>query len=90
MGLMMPAASKEISSHQLMSEIIQRAASAILEALKREHKGNQNLIIRDIMALHSNATYEDLPEYVKKAVQETTAAMFGYINKHGFVLIPRK
>ena len=73
-----------------MTEIIQRAALELVEAIKREHKGNDNLVMRDIKALHGNTAYEDLPEYLKKAVKEATAAMFGYVNKQGFVLVPRE
>lgn len=86
----MATLTNQLSSRQLMDEIVTRAAIELIQKLKVEHRNNENLIMRDIKSLHSNVTYEDLPEYLKKAVKETSAAMFGYMNKNNFVLVPKE
>jgi hypothetical protein len=82
--------SDEVSARDLMEEIVARAMIEAAEALKKEHRGNENLINRDIKSLHGNTTKDDLPDYLKKAVSSITTSMFGYINRMGYVLVPQK
>lgn len=79
-----------ISSRQLMEEIVARAAIALLEESKRANSGNDNLILRELKALHGNTTTQDLPEHLQKAVKTIADSMFGYINHQGFVLVPKE
>jgi predicted RNase H-related nuclease YkuK (DUF458 family) len=86
----MPTISKEeISSRELMEEIIARAAIEVVQTIKSGHKGNENLIMREIKGLHSNTTLADLSPEVQAAVRNLAQAMFGYINRQGYVLIPK-
>ena len=87
---MPPTNTDEISARALMEEIVARAVIEAAEALKKEHRGNENLINRDIKSLHGNTTKDDMPEHLKKMVGNITTSMFGYINRMGYVLVPQK
>lgn len=79
-----------VSSRQLMEEVITRAAMAFVQSMKATNGNNDNLVLREIKSLHSNTTYEDLPEHLQALVKEIATAMFGYINHQGFVLVPKE
>lgn len=86
----MTATTNSISSRQLMEEIVARATIAMIEASKKENKGVDNLMLRELKGIHSNTTTKDLPEHLQKAVKEITDSMFGYMSREGFVLVPRE
>jgi hypothetical protein len=81
-------ASKETTSREIMEQVVVRA---VLEAVQAMRKANStdNMLLRELKALHSNTTMEDLPEHLQKLVKELATSMFGYINRSGFVLVPR-
>jgi hypothetical protein len=80
----------ELSSRQLMEEIILRAALEFIQGLKKSNAGLDNQLLREIKGLHSNTTLEDLSETQKKLIKELVQSMFGYVNKNGFVLVPKE
>lgn len=73
-----------------MEEIVARAMIEAAEALKKEHRGNENLINRDIKSLHGNTTKDDMPEHLKKAASNIANSLFGYMNRMGYVMVPQK
>jgi len=85
----MATAQTEISARQLMEEIILRAALEFVQGLKKNNAGLDNQLVREIKGLHSNTTLEDLTEQQKRLIKEIVQSMFGYVNKNGFVLVPK-
>lgn len=73
-----------------MQEIVSRSAIALVEASRKANRDNDNLVLREMKALHSNTTFGDLPEHLQKAVIEVANSMFGYVNHNGYVLIPKE
>jgi hypothetical protein len=61
----------------------------LVDTIKRHHKGNENLILREIKGLHANTTTKDLPEYLQKELARLTQAGFQFLNGKGFVLAPK-
>lgn len=78
-----------LSGNEIMREVIARSMMALLAKMNQHHKGNANLIMRDIAMLHSNTTFADLPEYLQAEIRALNSAMFGYINREGYVLVPK-
>lgn len=85
----MTATTKEISSRELMEEIVTRSALCFAQAVRDGNKGNENLILRDIKSIHGNTAKGDLPEHLQKEIAQLVQAMFGYINGKGFILVPK-
>lgn len=83
------AVKDEVSSRQLMEEIVARSALIFAQAIKDGNNGNENLILRDIKMLFGYTPTEDLPEHLQKTLKEVTDSMFKYINGKGYVLIPK-
>lgn len=83
------AVKDEISSRQVMEEIVTRSALIFAQAIKDGNKGNDNLTLRDIKSIFGYTATEDLPEHLQKSLKEVTEAMFKYITSKGYVLIPR-
>jgi hypothetical protein len=79
----------EISSRQLMEEIVTRAALEFLQEIKKRNSGLDNQLLRELKGLHSNTAMDDLSEEQKKAVKALAQSLFGYINRNGFVLVPK-
>jgi hypothetical protein len=79
----------ELSSRQVMEEIVSRSALIFAQAIKDGNKGNENLILRDIKQIHGNTNVKDLPEHLQKEVKQLVSAMFGYMNAKGYVLVPK-
>lgn len=79
----------EISSRQLMEEICIRAALEFIQELKKSNANVDNQLLREIKGLHSNTSLEDLSEQQKKVIKSLAQSMFGYINRNGFVLVPK-
>lgn len=81
--------SKEIGSREIMEQVVVRS---VIEAVQAMMKANStdNMLLRELKGLHSNTTMEDLPEHLQKLVKELAQSMFGYINRSGFVLVPRE
>jgi hypothetical protein len=79
----------EISSKQLMEEIVVRAALEFVQGLKKNNNNLDNQVLREIKALHSNTTMADLSDEQKKLVRELSQSLLGYVNRTGFVLVPK-
>lgn len=79
----------QTTSSEVMREIITRSMLALVEVINNHHKGNANLIMRDIKMLHSNTTFADLPEYLQDEIRKLNGSMFGYLNKEGYLLVPK-
>lgn len=73
-----------------MEEIIARSAIYFVDYLRLQSKNNDNLLLQEIKRLHSNTAFNDLTDEQKKAIKTLADSMFGYMNKEGFVLIPRE
>jgi hypothetical protein len=85
----MAAVETEISSRQLMEEIVIRAALEFIQGLKKTNKNLDNQLLRELKGLHSNTAMDDLSDQQKKLVKELAQSLFGYVNKNGFVLVPK-
>ena len=78
----------DISSRELMQQIVVRSVIEAVQGMKAAN-ANDNTLLRELKALHGNTTMEDLPDHLKKLVNELTQSMFGYMNRNGYVLVPR-
>lgn len=79
----------EISSRELMDEVVARSALELIQAIKRACGNNDNSILRLIKSIHGNTTKSDLPEELQVEIKRLSQAMFGYINGKGHVLVPK-
>jgi hypothetical protein len=81
---------QKTSSRALLEEVVLRSFLGLLDDVKRTNRGSDNIILREIKGLHSNTTKQDLPENLKKALNDMTQSMVGYIHKEGFTLVPKE
>lgn len=72
------------SATDIMQEIIFSAVIDSLSALKTASKGMPNTLLRDINAIHANATFADLPKDVQASIQQSVRAAFNRLLKEGY------
>jgi hypothetical protein len=72
------------SATEIMQEIIFSAVIDSLAALKTASKGMPNTLLRDINAIHANATFADLPKDVQASIQTSVRAAFNRLLKEGY------
>ena len=75
------------------TEVLQDALfSAFLngiDALKNNAGGLPNNIVRDVNTMHSNTTFESLPEAIQKAIKQSTQDTLRRLNKEGLAVSER-
>ena len=72
------------SATDLMHEIIFAAVMDSLGALKAASKGMPNALLRDLNAIHANATFADLPGEVQAAIGASVRAAFNRLLREGY------
>ena len=59
--------------------------NALVEAVGSMKRNNADMgVLRDCKALHSNTTFGDLPDYVKKALRTSVEQAFTKLNTEGY------
>jgi hypothetical protein len=76
------------SATDLMQEILFAAVVDSLDALKSASKGVPNTLLRDIGAIHTNATFSDLPKELQSAILASVRSAFNRLNKEGYSVAP--
>lgn len=85
----MASAVIEISSRQLMEEIVLRAVLEFIQGIKKANVGLDNQLLRELKGLHSNTSMEDLSDEQKRLIKALGQSLIGFINGNGFLLIPK-
>ena len=79
----MPKAATDV-----MQTIIFSAVADAFDALKAASKGVPNTMLREIQAVHRNATFADLPKELQDAVNASVRAAFTQLLKEGYAVAP--
>ncbi|HEY0627112.1 MAG TPA: hypothetical protein VGD10_10310 [Allosphingosinicella sp.] len=78
------------SATDVMQEIVFAAVIDAVAALKTASKGLPNTLLRDINAIHANATFRDLPPELQAAISESVRAAFTRLLKEGYAIGPKQ
>jgi hypothetical protein len=76
------------SATEVMQEIVFSAMVDALDALKAASKGVPNTLLRDINAVHANATFADLPKELQAAITASVRSALNRLNKEGYSVAP--
>ena len=79
----MPKAATDV-----MQSIIFSAVADAFDALKTASKGVPNTMLRDIQAVHRNATFADLPTELQDAINASVRTAFTQLLKEGYAVAP--
>jgi hypothetical protein len=79
----MPKAATDV-----MQSIIFSAVADAFDALKAASKGVPNTMLRDIQAVHRNATFADLPRELQDAINASVRSAFTQLLKEGYAVAP--
>jgi hypothetical protein len=79
----MPKAATDV-----MQSIIFAAVADAFDALKAASKGVPNTMLRDIQAVHRNATFADLPKELQDAIASSVRSAFTQLLKEGYSVAP--
>src|SRR3989337_3592204 len=79
----MPKAATDV-----MQSIIFSAVADAFDALKATSKGVPNTMLREIQAVHRNATFADLPRELQDAINASVRAAFTQLLKEGYAVAP--
>ena len=79
----MPKAATDV-----MQAIIFAAVADAFDALKAASKGVPNTMLRDIQAVHRNATFADLPKELQNAINASVRSAFTQLLKEGYAVAP--
>ena len=79
----MPKAATDV-----MQSIIFSAVADAFDALKAASKGVPNTMLRDIQAVHRNATFADLPKELQDAINASVRSAFAQLLKEGYAVAP--
>ncbi len=77
------------SATDVMQEIIYAAVVDSLDALKAASKGVPNTMLRELNAIHPNATFADLPKELQAAITASVRGAFNRLLKEGYSVAPR-
>src|SRR5688572_19431733 len=81
----MPRAATDV-----MQSIIFAAVVDALDALKAASRGVPNTMLRDIQAVHRNATFADLPKELQDAISNSVRSAFTQLLKEGYAVGPKQ
>jgi len=73
----------------VMQSIIYAAVVDALEALRIASRGVPNTMLRDIQAVHRNATFADLPKELQDAISNSVRSAFTQLLKEGYAVGPK-
>jgi hypothetical protein len=79
----MPKAATDV-----MQAIIFAAVADAFDALKAASKGVPNTMLREIQAVHRNATFADLPKELQDAINASVRSAFTQLLKEGYAVAP--
>lgn len=75
------------SATDVMQEIVFASVMDALGALKTASKGVPNALLRDLNAIHANATFADLPAELQTAIVASVRAGFNRLLKEGYSVV---
>ena len=74
----------------VMQSIIFASVVDALDALKAASRGVPNTMLRDIQAVHRNATFGDLPKELQDAITNSVRSAFTQLLKEGYAVGPKQ
>lgn len=74
------------SATDVMQEILFSAVIDGIVALKAASKGMPNTLLRDLNAIHPNATFADLPKELQAAITASVRSAFTRLMKDGYTV----
>lgn len=78
------------SAAEVMHEVIVTAIIDGLGALRAGSKGIPNALLRDIAAIHPNATFDDMPAELRASIQSSVRAAFTRLQSEGYTVLNPK
>jgi hypothetical protein len=78
----------KVSANEALETAILIGVIEVLQASRRVHKDADNIIMRELKGLNPNTVKDDLPDHLKKALNNVTRTSMGYINTNGYRLAP--
>jgi hypothetical protein len=85
---MMSQTTTKVSANEALQTAILMGVIAILEESRRTNKGAENIIMRELKGIHSNTGKNDLPDHLRKALNNVTHSSMGYLNTNGYRVAP--
>ena len=79
----MPRAATDVMNAIMVSAVLEGLA-----ALTRASKGVPNNLLRDIQAIHSNTTFDDLPKELQDSIAASVRSAFTQLLKEGYAVAP--
>jgi len=76
------------SATEVMQEIMFSAVVDSIGALKGASKGLPNTLLRDMNAIHANATFADLQGELQASITASVRAAFARLLKEGYAVSP--
>ncbi|HEY0130272.1 MAG TPA: hypothetical protein VGB57_02620, partial [Allosphingosinicella sp.] len=76
------------SATDVMQDIVFAAVIDSIVALKAASKGVPNTLLRDINAVHVNASFADLPKELQAAITANVRSAFNRLLKEGYSVSP--
>jgi hypothetical protein len=76
------------SATDLMQEIVFAAVVDSVGALKAASRGVPNTLLRDLNAIHANATFADLPSELQASINASVRTAFARLLKEGYSVAP--
>lgn len=77
------------AANDVMQSVIFSAVLDALAALKKASGGLPNQLLRDVLAIHPNVTFADLPKELQDAIVASTRAAFTQLLKEGYAVGPK-
>lgn len=78
---------KNMSANEALQNAILYALTQMLERSRREHQNVDNIVLREMKAIHPNTEKGDLPEHLRKSLNESTVSAMGYIRSAGYSIV---
>jgi hypothetical protein len=72
------------SATDIMQDIVFSAVIDAVEALKSASKGLPNTLLRDVNAIHANATFADLPKELQATITASVRTAFNRLMREGY------
>ncbi len=77
------------SAVEVMQEAMFSAIIDAIEAMKKSSGGTQNVLLREIMAIHANTTFDSLSEGVRDSIKTSVTDSLKRLGREGYTVAPK-
>ncbi len=74
---------------QILQEAIFASVCEAIDAFKSNAGGMPNALVRDLLAVHGNTSFDTLPEPVQKAIKDAVQDTLRRLQREGYVVTPK-